>query len=106
MLPILIESIEGAGRIKGCTFSLMLFFTTPVKLVIYSDAWQIALRNELSVLLIDHQLGHRWVSSDVCPTWLIEAWSYITGIPWPLHSDESSNTTKRVIKDKLMVVLA
>jgi hypothetical protein len=29
MLPILIESIEAAGRIKGCTFSLMLFFATP-----------------------------------------------------------------------------
>jgi hypothetical protein len=29
MLPILIESIEAAGRIKGCTFSLMLFFVTP-----------------------------------------------------------------------------
>jgi hypothetical protein len=29
MLPILIESIEVAGRIKGCTFSLMLFVATP-----------------------------------------------------------------------------
>jgi hypothetical protein len=28
LLPILIESIEVAGRIKGCTFSLMLFFVT------------------------------------------------------------------------------
>ena len=29
LLPILIESIEVAGRIKGCTFSFMLFFATP-----------------------------------------------------------------------------
>ncbi len=28
LLPTLIESIEVAGRTKGCTFSLMLFFVT------------------------------------------------------------------------------
>jgi hypothetical protein len=95
MSPILIESIEVTGRIKGCTFSLMLFFTTPVKLITYSDACHSALRNGLDVLLIDHQLGHRWFSSDVCPTWLIEVWSCITDIPWPLHSDVISNTIRR-----------
>jgi hypothetical protein len=36
MPPILIESIEVAGRIKGCTFSLMLFSATPSPL-----AWQL-----------------------------------------------------------------
>jgi hypothetical protein len=36
MLPILIESIEVTGRIKGCTFSLMLFFDTPSPL-----SWQL-----------------------------------------------------------------
>jgi hypothetical protein len=36
MPPILIESIEVAGRIKGCTFSLMLFFATPSPL-----SWQL-----------------------------------------------------------------
>ncbi len=36
MLPILIESKEVAGRIKGCTFSLMLFFATPSPL-----SWQL-----------------------------------------------------------------
>ena len=36
MLPILVESIEVAGRIKGCTFSLMLFSATPSPL-----AWQL-----------------------------------------------------------------
>ncbi len=34
MLPILIESIEVAGRIKGCTFILMLFFDTPLTIVL------------------------------------------------------------------------
>ncbi len=108
MLPILIESIEVAGRIKGCTFSLMLFFTTPVKLITYSDACHSVLRNGLGVLLIDHQLGHRWFSSDVCPTWLIETWSCITGIPWPLHSDVISNTIRRqhINALELLAVLA
>jgi len=69
------DGIFVAGRIKGFTFDLMIFFTTPVKLIIYSDARQNDLRNELGVLFIDHQLGNRWVSSDVCPTWLIETWS-------------------------------
>jgi hypothetical protein len=32
--PILIESIQVAGRIKGCTFSLILFFVTPLTFVL------------------------------------------------------------------------
>jgi hypothetical protein len=36
LLAILIESIEVAGRIKGCTFSLMLFVATPSPL-----SWQL-----------------------------------------------------------------
>jgi hypothetical protein len=78
------------------------------KLIIYSDACQSTRRNGLGVLLIDHQLGHRWFSSDVCPTWLIEAWSCITGIPWPLHSDVISNTMRRqhINALELLAVLA
>ena len=34
MLPILIESISVAGRIKGCTFSPMLFVATPLTIVL------------------------------------------------------------------------
>ena len=34
LLPILIESISVAGRIKGCTFSLMLFVATPLTIVL------------------------------------------------------------------------
>ncbi len=34
LLPILIESIKVAGRIKGCTFSLMLFVVTPLTIVL------------------------------------------------------------------------
>ena len=65
------------------------------KLIIYSDACQNAIRNGLGLMLIDHTINHRWFSRGLCPEWLIQTWSSITGIPWFLHSDVISDTQRR-----------
>ena len=78
------------------------------KLIIYSDACQNSIRSGLGLLLIDHTINHRWFSRGLCPEWLIQTWSSITGIPWFLHSDVISDTQRRQhINDlELLAVLA
>ena len=78
------------------------------KLIIYSDACQNDIRSGLGLMLIDHTINHRWFSRGLCPEWLIQTWSSITGIPWFLHSDVISDTQRRQhINDlELLAVLA
>ncbi len=57
ILPILIESKEVAGRIKGYTFNLMLFFATPLPL-----SWQLLYKTAKESDTSQQQLKSRFTS--------------------------------------------